>query len=214
MLLKFWKARHIACGSRLKSFKSKGGMSPTGYLQFRGQVAPYELTFNVDGAMTNITHFNGGIVDVDLKTGLCRDHKLNDAHDDWAACLSMPPMADVKLHTFFAANSTQSALGPYKVKNFHGKAKDLVDEGTKYHEQWSKSIDNRGQTASASVKRELEKDRQQKMTDKMSVARAQAKAAMAKKKARRTIDLKERSTASVAGGVAAPVAGAVGGDNA
>lgn len=181
VLSKFWDDRVELLGNRLREFKKTGGLGKDGRCSFGGDNGAYSLTFNKDGFLEEIKHRSGDVAAVAQGTGLSENHTLRDNHDDYQACLVMPPMPDVRLASFFSAKDKS---GPHQYTCFHGRPKELQRVAEEYHEQWSSERRANASKLSVSdeVKHKLEEHSRQEKSEKMNKARKAAEAAMAKKK--------------------------------
>lgn len=181
-----WNARTKALDFPLKQFKKNGGLLDSGRLRFYDKTGCYQLEFKGE-TLVGIKHRSGETVKVPPKSGLGTGHQLRNNHDDWGACLVMPPMPEIKLCSFFCAKGKK---GPFQVVNFNGKARDLQTWAEEIHSEWQgRQAALKGTTISAEVQATINEHRAKRRSEAMDKARTAASKALAKKKARRVVDL-------------------------
>lgn len=181
----FLEDRATKAGSRLLKFKGMGGLdNRTGRPMFQGSTGCYALTVT-EGKITKFLHVSGESVDIDESWGLTNRHALRDNHDDWAACLVLKPMPDIKLASLFDSKARQ---GPHRITNYNGKPKELLAQAQAVHAAWAQrrhEHDSRGSITS-DIAKSLDEQRRADAKQRMSKAKVAAERALAKKRARTT----------------------------
>lgn len=184
-LKRFLDWRYDTCGARLSGFVQKGGLNKNHTLNLL-KYGCYTLTFEND-LVPQVKHCGGDIAAVPNAAHLTRQHKLVDNYDDWAAALTFAALPPIRLASFF--ESTKS--GPWKVHNYIGKPKVLQQHAQVVFDKWEK--DARSAMCANEVDHDIsagvEALRKQARSAAMETAKTMAKTALARKKAKREIDL-------------------------
>lgn len=189
LLQEFLSARRVSCGNRLTDFKARGGVQRDGSLSFKGKTGAYDLRFNEAGLLVEVIHnATGESRAINPKTGLCKDHILMDNYDDHSARLVMEPMPPFKLMSSFDQKSKQ---GPWSVKSYYGKPRELAATAKDMHEAWlaKRAAEANKVSLPQELKATMDQHRAEKRSQNMVKARTAATTALAKKRARRSIVL-------------------------
>jgi len=184
----FMEDRSIACGGRLATFKSKGGVDDkTKKLSWRGN-GSYALRYDGDGKLIAIIHWSGTKIDVDPKYGITRDYDLVMNFDDFAAFFQYGCLPPIPVVGFFEKENA----GPCQITHFVGKPKVLQTLAQQVYNKWEadKLEGLSSFTPTEQVSKALKDHHDLKVKASMKTARAKAAEAMKVKKARLTISMK------------------------
>lgn len=186
VLRRFISQRYQDCGKRLEKFVRKGGLKADGGLDLL-KAGVYSLQWTEQGLLSGVKHMSGDEARIPEGAHITKNYVLLDNSDDMGASLQLPPMAPVKLAGFFAG--TQQ--GPFRVKAYTGKPKELEADLEAVFRQWE--AEARGAFGKTEAREEiaqgLEEHKKELQAATMQRARAQAAKAMAKKNATRRISL-------------------------
>lgn len=184
VMLRFWTGRSKALGNRLADIKKCGAVKNNWSIDWL-KFGCYELTFSEAGLLCQVRHrTTGDEADIPAGASISKAYKLVDNFSDWTAHLHLPPLPAFFLHSLFDGKAHK---GPYAVPGFSGRPKDLAKIADDTLAAWEKDMLASKGKASAEAWQELAAHHSAQQQGQMAKAREQAKAALAKAKARRSI---------------------------
>lgn len=182
--------RRIAeCGKRLSKWVAKGGLLPSGALNWRNGC--YSPTWTEQGNLKSIKHVEGDEVFPEHIGITKAGYTLQDNWSDWAAAFCRKPMPPVKLSVFFKTGKGEAPKGPFKNPQFSSLCKELTAYCEDLHESWESKRQeaalgaSSGSTQASGLLAEVEREKRQATSAK---ARDKIAEAVAAKRQRKTIE--------------------------
>lgn len=183
---RFMSARSKEVGDRLRGFKGRGGMA---HGRLDVSKLCYELMFDDAGRLTRIKHCTGDVAEVGALVHIYRTNsKITENWSDMAAAVHMPPLPPVKLSSFFLATGN----GPFKFRIIQKRSNEvdkMISDIAAEYDDDKKRAALSSCTAADQASQKLEELARKNAKARCKIAREKASAAMAKKKARKTIVL-------------------------
>lgn len=163
--------------------KATGLLSDDG--QMKWKIGVYKLDFGKGGIVERITHIGGAAVEVDPKCNLTKAYKIVDNWSDMGAALHLPPLAPVRLASFFKAGT-----GPLAKKTWTAQSKEMVELAGATYDAWDAERQRTSAADTTDGTKQLLKDLSTKEKRKaLELARDKATATMAQKRVKRQISL-------------------------
>ena len=120
-------------GERLVDFKANGGIMADGRFNLK-KMGSYELKFDKEDVLIELIHTQTADKGVLPACRITKTWPHVDNHDDWVAALTLEAMPPYYLHTAFA----KAKNGPYTVKWYTGKPKELQTLVDGFHGSWKR----------------------------------------------------------------------------
>lgn len=184
VMKRFFDERAELARHRLKDIKKNKGVKADWTIDFL-KVGVFALAWGEDGLLTTITHRpTGDTASVPPEARVTKQYKLVDNFDDLNAHMLLKPLPPLHLSAFFGSKEKK---GPFAMPSYIGRHSALAADAQATLGAWGRdAVASKGRGSAAAIQ-ELAEHNQGKQSEHTATARAQARAVLKNKKARRSI---------------------------